>query len=285
MGNTGYKRAAGLARAVHDARQWRCMQLDRSAALLLRTRHRRPNDRHFDARIIEVRPHRIEDELHRGRVVIVAGYQGMSYPSWRSRSQEGAAVDSGIEGSLTGARVTGTTGLPDRHARLRKGAKFHGVPLWLGGDDAQQVDLVFRHFRDARVRGRGGCARRSWWGRTRRRTRRRSRRRSRRRFRCAKRWPKPKPGSKLRARSSRAFCHRAPEWPRLGMACRHHSAALALPRALRLPRTALRTRILQARVLPSCRRHGVRLDSRVLVLGRAQLPLDAGPVVDAARAE
>jgi len=37
------------------------------------------NDRHFDARIIEVRPHRIEDELHRGRIVIVAGYQGMSY--------------------------------------------------------------------------------------------------------------------------------------------------------------------------------------------------------------
>lgn len=37
------------------------------------------NDRHFDARIIEVRPHRIEDELHRGSVVIVAGYQGMSY--------------------------------------------------------------------------------------------------------------------------------------------------------------------------------------------------------------
>ncbi|MBK7586470.1 MAG: aspartate kinase [Myxococcales bacterium] len=37
------------------------------------------NDRHFDARIIEVRPHRIEDELHRGRTVIVAGYQGMSY--------------------------------------------------------------------------------------------------------------------------------------------------------------------------------------------------------------
>ncbi len=37
------------------------------------------NDRHFDARIIEVRPHRIQDELSRGRVVIVAGYQGMSY--------------------------------------------------------------------------------------------------------------------------------------------------------------------------------------------------------------
>ncbi len=36
-------------------------------------------DRHFDARIIEVRPHRIEDELARGKIVIVAGYQGMSY--------------------------------------------------------------------------------------------------------------------------------------------------------------------------------------------------------------
>ncbi len=37
------------------------------------------NDRHSGARIIEVRPIRIEDELARGRVVIVAGFQGMSY--------------------------------------------------------------------------------------------------------------------------------------------------------------------------------------------------------------
>jgi aspartate kinase len=37
------------------------------------------NDRHSGARIIEVRPVRIEDELARGRVVIVAGFQGMSY--------------------------------------------------------------------------------------------------------------------------------------------------------------------------------------------------------------
>jgi aspartate kinase len=37
------------------------------------------NDRHFDARILEVRPHRIDDELARGKIVIVAGYQGMSY--------------------------------------------------------------------------------------------------------------------------------------------------------------------------------------------------------------
>jgi len=36
------------------------------------------NDRHFDAEIVEVRPQRIWEELGRGRVVIVAGYQGMS---------------------------------------------------------------------------------------------------------------------------------------------------------------------------------------------------------------
>lgn len=37
------------------------------------------NDRHSDARIIEVRPFRVQDELDRGSVVIVAGYQGVSY--------------------------------------------------------------------------------------------------------------------------------------------------------------------------------------------------------------
>ncbi|HWM89058.1 MAG TPA: aspartate kinase [Kofleriaceae bacterium] len=37
------------------------------------------NDRHSGARIIEVRPVRVQDELERGRVVIVAGFQGVSY--------------------------------------------------------------------------------------------------------------------------------------------------------------------------------------------------------------
>jgi aspartate kinase len=37
------------------------------------------NDRHVDARIIEVRPFRLQDELSRGRIVVVAGYQGVSY--------------------------------------------------------------------------------------------------------------------------------------------------------------------------------------------------------------
>jgi aspartate kinase len=37
------------------------------------------NDRHIDARIIEVRPFRVLDELSRGRIVVIAGYQGVSY--------------------------------------------------------------------------------------------------------------------------------------------------------------------------------------------------------------
>jgi aspartate kinase len=37
------------------------------------------NDRHVDARIIEVRPFRVQDEVARGKIVVVAGYQGVSY--------------------------------------------------------------------------------------------------------------------------------------------------------------------------------------------------------------
>jgi aspartate kinase len=37
------------------------------------------NDAHTNARIVEVRPFRVQDELARGIVVIVAGYQGVSY--------------------------------------------------------------------------------------------------------------------------------------------------------------------------------------------------------------
>jgi aspartate kinase len=37
------------------------------------------SDSHAGARIIDVRPYRVQDELARGRIVIVAGYQGTSY--------------------------------------------------------------------------------------------------------------------------------------------------------------------------------------------------------------
>src|ERR1044071_4377698 len=37
------------------------------------------NDRHVDARIIEVRPYRVQDAQSQGKIVVVAGYQGVSY--------------------------------------------------------------------------------------------------------------------------------------------------------------------------------------------------------------
>ncbi len=37
------------------------------------------NDRHSDARVIEVRPFRVMDELESGKVVVVGGFQGVSY--------------------------------------------------------------------------------------------------------------------------------------------------------------------------------------------------------------
>jgi aspartate kinase len=37
------------------------------------------NDRHVDARIVEIRPFRVQDELARGHVVVIGGDQGVSY--------------------------------------------------------------------------------------------------------------------------------------------------------------------------------------------------------------
>jgi aspartate kinase len=37
------------------------------------------NDQHYNAKIIDVRPFRVMDELEKGKIVIVAGFQGVSY--------------------------------------------------------------------------------------------------------------------------------------------------------------------------------------------------------------
>ncbi len=37
------------------------------------------NDSHNDARVIEIRPFRVQDELRHGRIVVVGGFQGVSY--------------------------------------------------------------------------------------------------------------------------------------------------------------------------------------------------------------
>src|SRR6266403_1845896 len=50
------------------------------------------NDRHADARIIEVRPVRVQDELARGKIVVIAGYQGVSYEETQELAESGAKV-------------------------------------------------------------------------------------------------------------------------------------------------------------------------------------------------
>jgi len=71
--STGERVAMSLLSIAIQARGFAAISFTGSQSGIL------TNDRHFDARIIEVRPHRIEDELARDRVVIIAGYQGMSY--------------------------------------------------------------------------------------------------------------------------------------------------------------------------------------------------------------
>lgn len=61
-----------LAMALHDVGV-ACLSLTGSQSGIL------TSDRHSDARILEVRPYRVQDELEHGRVVIVAGFQGVSY--------------------------------------------------------------------------------------------------------------------------------------------------------------------------------------------------------------
>ena len=78
-------RARHAADRRASASRWRCCRW-RSASWAA-TRSASPgsqsgiitNDRHVDARIIEVRPFRVQDELARGKIVVIAGYQGVSY--------------------------------------------------------------------------------------------------------------------------------------------------------------------------------------------------------------
>ena len=61
-----------LAIAVHDLGVQAVSFTGSQSGIITNTRHNR-------ARIIEVRPYRLMDELDAGKVVIVAGYQGVSY--------------------------------------------------------------------------------------------------------------------------------------------------------------------------------------------------------------
>ncbi len=71
--SVGERIATALLCMALQARGWESISFTGSQAGIL------TNDRHQDASIIEVRPVRVQDELARGKVVVVAGYQGMSY--------------------------------------------------------------------------------------------------------------------------------------------------------------------------------------------------------------
>ncbi|MEO6575990.1 MAG: aspartate kinase, partial [Polyangiaceae bacterium] len=70
--STGERVSMALLSIAIQARGLEAISFTGSQAGIITT------DRHFDARIIAVRPQRILDELAKDRVVIVAGYQGVS---------------------------------------------------------------------------------------------------------------------------------------------------------------------------------------------------------------
>ena len=90
------------------------------------------NDRHSDARIIEVRPFRVQDELARGKIVVVAGYQGVSYKKGSHDARPGRQRDTtavAIAAAL-GARVVRDLqrrgrGLLRRSTRIVPGSPTH----------------------------------------------------------------------------------------------------------------------------------------------------------------
>ena len=74
------------------------------------------NDAHANARIVEVRPFRVEDELARGKVVIVAGYQGVSYKREVTTLGRGGSDTTAV--AL--AAALGRRGLRDLQRRRRR---------------------------------------------------------------------------------------------------------------------------------------------------------------------
>ena len=97
------------------------------------------NDRHVDARIVEVRPFRVQDELARGKIVVVAGYQGVSYRREVTTLGRGGSdttavamaaalgaeyceICSDVDGVYTADPRVVPDATPDRHALVRRDA-------------------------------------------------------------------------------------------------------------------------------------------------------------------
>ena len=84
------------------------------------------NDAHTNARIVEVRPYRVQDELARGRVVIVAGYQGVSYKSEVTTLGRGGsdttavALAAALDAEAARSTATSTASTPPTRASSRR---------------------------------------------------------------------------------------------------------------------------------------------------------------------
>ena len=64
------------------------------------------NDRHVDARIIEVRPFRVQDELARGKIVVIAGFQGVSYRREITTLGRGGSDTTAVAMAAASTRIT-----------------------------------------------------------------------------------------------------------------------------------------------------------------------------------
>ena len=70
--SVGERIAMSLLAIACDRRQISAMSFTGSQAGIITTNH------HGKAEIVEIRPHRLQSHLHKGKVLIVAGFQGMS---------------------------------------------------------------------------------------------------------------------------------------------------------------------------------------------------------------
>jgi aspartate kinase len=150
------------------------------------------NDRHSGARIIEVRPYRVQDELDNGRIVIVAGFQGVSYKRevttlGRGGSDTTAVALAGALGAEYCEICSDVDGVYSADPRIVDSAQLieaishdemlelasHGakvlhaesvefarkcqVALWArateGGGEGTRIDRTFDHHRDHAITG------------------------------------------------------------------------------------------------------------------------------------
>ena len=177
------------------------------------------NDRHVDARIIEVRPFRVQDELARGKIVVIAGYQGVSYKKEVTTLGRGgsdttavamaAALDaeyceicSDVDGVYSAdprvvpdARRIGTLSYEETQEMAEAGAKVLNAQAVEFAKEKGHRDLRARHGRSAAWPGplerrHGGPAKPAAHARHRRRRRQRARHRH-------ARWRPARPGDLL----------------------------------------------------------------------------------------